>query len=92
MVVDDDAFIQYPWKLFRFSLGDFERYNIEEDPSEQRNVGEREAQAKRGEQMLAVLEAKPRGEPVGVPIWQIMWDMDFFGGEEDRPPWMEIVQ
>jgi hypothetical protein len=33
-----------------------------------------------------------RGGPVGLPLWQVFWDPDFFRGEEHRPPWMEIAQ
>ena len=24
-------------------------------------------------------------------LWRIVWDVDFFGGEEDREPWADIV-
>jgi len=27
-----------------------------------------------------------------VPLLKAFWDMDFFGGEEDRPPWSELTE
>lgn len=87
-----EALFQYPWKVIQFSSGDVELYNVEADPSEQSNLADVQEHAQRRDEMLAVLAEKPRGENVGVSLWKIMWDMDFFGGEEDRAPWMEIVQ
>jgi len=87
-----EALFQYPWKLIRFGSDDMELYNVEEDPSEQNDLAAVEEHAQRIDEMIAALDAKPRGEPVGVPLWQVFWDPDFFGGEEDRQPWMEIVQ
>lgn len=92
VALDGEALFQYPWKLIRHSEDDIQLYNVEADPSEQNDLAAKEEHAQRRDEMIAALDAKPRGEPVGVPIWQIMWDMDFFGGEEDRPPWMELVQ
>lgn len=90
--IDGEALFQYPWKLIQFSSGDIELYNIEVDPSEQENLAANEDQTGRVEQMLATLAAKPRGETVDVSLWRVVWDPDFFGGEEDREPWIEIVQ
>jgi arylsulfatase A-like enzyme len=87
-----EALIQYPWKLIQFGPDEVELYNVEADPSEQNNLAEVTEHGTRRDEMIAALAAKPRGEQVGVPIWQVMWDMDFFGGDEDRPPWMEIAQ
>lgn len=87
-----EALFQYPWKLIRFSSGEVELYNVEIDPSEENNLAEAEEHGARRDKMLVALEAKPRGEPVGVPLWQVLWDPDFFGGEEDRQPWMEVAQ
>lgn len=92
VALDGEALFQYPWKLIRHSEDDIQLYNVEADPSEQNDLASIEEHAQRRDEMIAALDSKPRGEPVGVPIWQIMLDMDFFGGEEDRPPWMEIVQ
>eukprot|EP00435_Cladocopium_sp_Y103_P076770 s1_g509.t1 len=90
--IDGEALFQYPWKLIQFSSGDLELYNVEADPSEQDNLASEENQAERVEQMLATLAAKPRGETVDVSLWRVVWDPDFFGGEEDREPWIEIVE
>ncbi len=92
VALDGEALFQYPWKLIHFSSGDIELYNVESDPSEQNSLANTAEHAERVDQMLATLAATPRGEPVGVPLWRIFWDPDFFGGEEDREPWMDIVQ
>lgn len=34
----------------------------------------------------------PRGESIHLPLTQVLRDMDFFGGEADRPPWAEQMR
>lgn len=87
-----EALIQYPWKIVRLGSDDVELYNVEADPSEQSNLSEAPGHSQRRDEMLVALEAQPRGEPVGLPLSEVFWDMDFFGGEEDRVPWLEIVE
>ncbi len=92
VALDGEALFQYPWKLIRFSSGDIELYNVDVDPSEENNLAEFPEHGARRDEMLVALDAKPRGEPVGVSLLQVFWDPDFFGGEEDRQPWMEVAQ
>ena len=40
--------------------------------------------------MKSELEVVERGESIHARLLQFLWDMDFFGGEEDRAPWSEI--
>ena len=42
--------------------------------------------------LAGALAAFPRGEVVNLPLWQVLWDPDFFGGEEDRAPWGDTVR
>ncbi len=41
--------------------------------------------------LASALAASPRGEVVNRPLWRVVWDPDFFGGEEDRAPWADTV-
>lgn len=89
---DSEALIQYPWKIVRLGSDDIELYNVETDPGEQNNLAELSGHALRRDDMLLALDAQPRGERVGLPLYEVFWDMDSFGGEEDREPWAEIIQ
>jgi hypothetical protein len=42
-------------------------------------------------QLQQALEEYPRGESVHIPVYRAAMDIDFFGGEEDRPSWPEFV-
>jgi hypothetical protein len=42
-------------------------------------------------QMQKIIEQWPAGEERGVEIIEILFDMDTFGGPEDRLPWAEAA-
>jgi hypothetical protein len=44
------------------------------------------------ETLASALNAFRRGAVVNRPLWQVIWDPDFFGGEEDRAPWADTVR
>lgn len=41
--------------------------------------------------MKASLDGFPRGKNVGLPLQEIVNDTGFFGGAEDRLPWVDTV-
>jgi arylsulfatase A-like enzyme len=86
---DGVAFYRYPWKLIQLGSGEVELYQIEEDPTEQ--VDRAAADSSVAEELQGALDAFPRGESINLPLWKLLWDPDFFGGEEDREPWADIV-
>jgi arylsulfatase A-like enzyme len=87
---DGEAFYRFPWKLVALSSGELELYRIDDDPTEQLDLAA--AQPSVIEELAAALESYPRGESVNLPLWKILPDIDFFGGEEDREPWADIVE
>lgn len=38
------------------------------------------------------MDAIPQRESINQSLFRIMLDMDGFGGEEDRPPWADVVR
>jgi arylsulfatase A-like enzyme len=87
---DGEALYRWPWKLIAPAQGDAELYHLADDPVEA--LDQAEAEAVRVAHMLRALREQPRAEPIHVPLWRVILDPDFFGGEEDRPPWSEIVE
>jgi arylsulfatase A-like enzyme len=87
---DGIAFYRFPWKLVELDSGDVELYQIDEDPTEQEDRAASEASLVAA--LSEALRAFPRGEPVNLPLWKVLWDVDFFGGEEDREPWADVVE
>lgn len=88
--MDGEAFYQFPWKLIALKGGGTELYNIAQDPIEQQDLSDQLPE------QLAIMmnefKAVERGESIHAPLLQSLWDMDFFGGEEDRPPWSELTE
>ncbi len=82
------AYYQWPWKLI---AGDDagELYNLETDPVEALDLAG--AHPERVATMQQHLEELPRADNLHIPLYQVFWDPDFFGGEEDRPPWTDII-
>ena len=83
------AYYLWPWKLIALEDA-HELYNLESDPTELSNVA-----ADNPEQVQALsaaLEAHPRADNLHIPIYRVFWDPDFFGGEEDREPWADIIE
>jgi arylsulfatase A-like enzyme len=87
---DGVAFYRFPWKLIELASGEVELYQIHEDPTEQ--VDRAASEAAVVEALSGALRDFPRGEPIHLPLWKVMWDIDFFGGEEDREPWADAVE
>ncbi|MDJ0868991.1 MAG: arylsulfatase [Myxococcota bacterium] len=87
---DGVAFYRFPWKLIELGPDEFELYHLEEDPEEQ--FDRAAAQPEVVQTLAGALSAFPRGETVNLPLWRVLWDPDFFGGEEDREPWADTVK
>jgi len=82
------AFYRWPWKLIADGE-EYELYNLETDPYEARDL--REAQSDQLATLIQELASTPRAPTVHIPLYRVLWDPDFFGGEEDRPPWADII-
>ncbi len=85
---DGEALFRYPWKLLALDSGEVELYQLEDDPRETTDLSD--SHPEKVAELQQALDAAPRGESVHVPTYRALLDMDFFGGEEDRPPWSEI--
>ncbi len=84
----DEAYYDGHWKLV--SRSDLvELYDLSKDPTEQNNL------AAEHPEVVSAIEAKiaaiDRAAPINPPMSEIFWDPDFFGGEEDREPWADVV-
>ncbi|NCG05861.1 MAG: sulfatase-like hydrolase/transferase [Gammaproteobacteria bacterium] len=87
---DGEAYYRFPWKLIGKTDGELELFNVLSDPSENENLASRFPR-QLGELEEALKRAE-RAESIHVPLLKAFWDMDFFGGEEDRPPWSELTE
>ena len=85
---DELAVLSEDWKLIAGDEGN-ELYNLSDDPYEARNVAASEPEVV--QQLLEALNAVPRQDSINQALPLVMWDMDKFGGEEDRPPWADVV-
>ena len=84
---DNTALYQPPWKLI---TGDrVELYDVFADPTESNDMAA--LYPERVVQMQKIIEQWPAGEERGVEIMEILFDMDTFGGPEDRIPWAEAA-
>lgn len=86
---DGVAFYRFPWKLLKLRSGKVELYQIDEDPTEQLDRAAEDPSVV--EELANALSAFPQGATINLPLWKLIWDVDFFGGEEDREPWADIV-
>jgi arylsulfatase A-like enzyme len=86
----DLAYYRYPWKLIQRGSDTLELYHLGDDPTEQVDLAGEEGAIV--DDLASALAAFPRGEVVNRPLWQVIWDPDFFGGEEDRAPWADTVR
>ena len=86
----DLAYYRYPWKLIQRGSGTLELYHLGNDPTEQVDLAGEEGAIV--DELTSALNAFPRGAVVNLPLWQVAWDPDFFGGEEDRAPWADTVR
>ena len=84
---DNTALYQPPWKLI---TGDrVELYDVFADPTESNDMAA--LYPERVVQMQKIIQQWPAGEERGVEIREIIFDMDTFGGPEDRIPWAEAA-
>lgn len=82
------AYYRWPWKLIATN-GQHELYNLETDPLEEQNLADVETEVV--STLALELSQLPRAESLHVPVYRVVWDPDFFGGEEDRQPWADII-
>ena len=87
---DGIAFYRFPWKLVSLASGDIELYQIDVDSTERIDRAAEEPSVV--EALVDALDRFPRGDEVNLPLWKVLWDPDFFGGEEDRKPWADAVR
>jgi arylsulfatase A-like enzyme len=83
------AYYQWPWKLI-VEEDNRRLYNLETDPLEATDLATKHPQ--RVDALKQSLQAVARSESLHIPLYKVMWDPDFFGGEEDRPPWADLIQ
>ena len=88
---DGVTYISWPWKLIQPVGGGSKLFNLDDDPTELRDL------AAERPQIVARLARSssefPRGDPINGPIGpDFIWDPDFFGGDEDRAPWADVVE
>lgn len=86
--LDGEALVSFPWKLVIRNDDSLSLYNLKDDPTESRDVAS--LHAAQVERLRAAIAATPRAEPINLAVWKLIGDPDFFGGEEDRPPWTDI--
>lgn len=87
---DSEAYYHGDWKLIA-SGSQRELYNLADDPTEQTNLAEQ--YPNRVDSMDALLQSYPRGPSVhSTSVLDILLDPDAFGGDIDRPPWVERVR
>lgn len=84
---DSKALLRAPWKLV--SIDELELYNVWDDPGETTNLAEQHPELVK--ELSTVMENWPTGKNRGVSIIKNIFDMDSFGGPEDREPWAEAA-
>ena len=83
------AYYQWPWKLIAED-DTYSLYNLDADPLEATDVAvEFPTRVDALAQHLAEVD---RADTLHIPLYKVFWDPDFFGGEEDRPPWADIIE
>ena len=82
------AMYRWPWKL----VGEDEPklFHVLDDPLEQTDLAVQEPE--RVAAMQQAMSAWGFSDDSGIPIMELMFDPDTFGGEEDgRPPWADVT-
>ena len=82
------AYYRWPWKLIA-AEDKYELYNLETDPVETNDLSL--ARADQADVLRSQLNAANRAPSLHIPLYRVFWDPDFFGGEEDRPPWADVM-
>ena len=86
----DIAYYRYPWKLVLIANTPVRLFNLADDPQEQNDIAG--AYPEQVAALSAELAALPRGADIALPLQDVVDDLDFFGGEEDREPWAEQIR
>lgn len=82
------ALYRAPWKLID---PDSPRlHHIYDDPFEQRDLASEHPEIVTD--LVAAARAWPRGPLLDRSLFEVFWDPDSFGGEEDRPPWAHVAR
>ena len=81
------ALLRAPWKLV--SIDGLEFYNVWDDPGEINNLAEQHPEMVK--ELSTAMEHWPTGKDRGISIIKNIFDMDSFGGPEDREPWAEAA-
>ncbi len=84
----DRAVLRGPWKLV-VSADGAELYNLAEDPFEE--IDRAADHPSLVEALQSAIDHIPQRASINQSMFRIMMDMDGFGGEEDRPPWADVV-
>ncbi|MEM7218635.1 MAG: arylsulfatase [Pseudomonadota bacterium] len=84
----EQAFYRWPWKLIARDA-QMQLYNLVDDPFESADLAAQEPA--RIARLRAALDASERAPSLHIPLYRVFWDPDFFGGEEDRRPWADVV-
>jgi arylsulfatase A-like enzyme len=87
---EGEAFYRWPWKLLALGEETFELYNLQNDPLERTDLAA--VHPERVRALDAARQRVPRADSIHLPLGQVLSDMDFFGGAEDRPPWAEQMK
>ncbi|MGA1677629.1 MAG: sulfatase-like hydrolase/transferase, partial [Pseudomonadales bacterium] len=87
--MDDRAVLKGDWKLV-ISGNVRELYNLAEDPYEQVDLAGENPRIV--QQLQSVIDKIPQRESINQSLFEVMMDMDRFGGEIDREPWADVVR
>jgi arylsulfatase A-like enzyme len=85
---DGMAFYRPPWKLIDPEAPRL--FDIFQDPLEENDVSADHAELV--ETLVAAAKAWPRGLSVAEPMLSVLFDLDSFGGPEDREPWADVAR
>lgn len=88
--LEGEAYYRFPWKLVALGSGEPELYDLAADPTERTNLAVQQPAVVAD--LSAALARFPHAESIDLPLYRIVLDPDFFGGEEDREPWADRVQ
>lgn len=82
------SYLSGQWKLIIPANSEPQLYDIMHDSLESYNLASEYPEVV--EQLFEEQNRVPRGENVSDPLWTVAIDPDFFGGEEDRPPFAGV--
>ena len=85
----DEAYYEGQWKLI-VSGDTVGLYDLASDPLEENEVAAQHPDIVA--RLRDKIETFPRGDIINPPTSAVFWDPDFFGGQEDRQPWADVVK